>query len=100
MKYQLIGFRPNHREMKEMVGKTLLSYCVTAIEPERVNIKIIKNTVTGLGIGENGKWEFIIDNQNLFNPDEPLFTNEKSLKRYVKQVWSGRVLYKEMEIWN
>ena len=100
MRYQLIGIRPNHKQMKEMVGKTLLSHFVTAIEPERVNIKVVKNIIIGIRINEQDKWEFILDNENLFNPDEPLFANEKSMKRYLKQVWSGRVLYKEMEIWN
>lgn len=99
MSYSLIGIRPNHDQMKQMIGESLLTYRVTAVESERVNIEIAKTSILGIRIGKDDKWEFIFDRENLFNPEEPIFVSEKSLKRFVRQAYKGRVVYKEWEEW-
>ena len=74
MKYKLIGIRPNHKQMREIK----LLY--------RINFdKVEKVYVLGLRINELNKWEFILTGETDFRPNEPLFINIKSVKRYAKK---------------
>ena len=75
MPYKLIGFRPSHKQMKEMVGTHLY----------KINYdKIEKVYIIGVRISDTtNKWEFVLTGEN--KPNEPLFISIKSLKRYAKQ---------------
>ena len=76
MKYKLIGFRPNHSQMRQMVGKTLI----------RINNNWLEKVyITGLKIGEDNKWEFVIASDTPLNDKEPLFISIKSANRYAKK---------------
>ena len=74
MSYQLIGYRPNHQQMKEMVGHYLF----------RISDGIItKAYIVGLKINQlTNKWEFVITGNK---ENEPLFKTIKSAKRYAKK---------------
>ena len=73
MSYKLIGIRPNHKEMKDMVGKPLYRIVDESIE---------KAYIIGIRIGETNKWEFVITGNK---ENETLFYNTKSAKRYAKK---------------
>ena len=75
MKYKLIGIRPNHKKMKEMVGTYLYR-----LESDGA---ISKCYITGIRISESDKWEFIITGEETFKDNEPLFATIKSVKRYI-----------------
>lgn len=77
MNYKLIGIRPNHQRMKEMVGKHL--YRLKDGNVEKVYI-------IGLRISDTtNQWEFRLTGESDFRPNEPLFASVKSIKRYAKQ---------------
>ena len=73
MKYKLIGIRPNHEQMKSMIGKNLYK------------TDLSKCYITGIQIGNNDKWEFVITGEQDFIENEPLFISVKSANRYNKQ---------------
>lgn len=75
MKYKLIGIRPNHQQMLDMVGTPLLKITDGWIE---------KCYITNVKINQQKKWEFTLTEEDSFNDDEPLFINIKSVKRYCK----------------
>ena len=76
MKYKLIGIRPNHSQMRQMVGKTLI----------RINNNWLEKVyITDLKIGADSKWEFVIASDTPLKDKEPLFINEKSARRYAKK---------------
>ena len=76
MKYKLIGIRPNHKQMKSMVGKSLIKITDGWLE---------KCYITDVKINDLNKWEFVLTNENTFVSNEPLFISVKSAKRYAKQ---------------
>lgn len=75
MKYKLIGIRPNHQQMVEMVGKHL--YRINDNEIDKVYVLNVK-------IGENYKWQFTLTDESSFKENEPLFISLKSVRRYAK----------------
>ena len=76
MKYKLIGIRPNHSQMRQMVGKNLI----------RINNNWLdKVYVTDIKIGSNDKWELVIASDTPLKDNEPLFISIKSAKRYAKK---------------
>ena len=75
MKYKLIGIRPNHSQMRKMVGKTLF----------RINDGWLEKCyITDIKIGTDDKWEFVIVSDSPLREKEPLFISTKSAKRYAK----------------
>ena len=75
MKYKLIGFRPNHSQMRQMVGKTLF----------RINEGWVEKVyITDIKIGADDKWEFVIASETSLD-NTPLFISVKSAKRYAKK---------------
>ena len=75
MKYKLIGIRPNHAQMRCMVGKNL--FVINGGWVEKVYITDIK-------IGSNDKLEFVISSETPLNYT-PLFVSMKSAMRYAKK---------------
>ena len=76
MAYKLIGIRPNHKQMKEMVGTPL--YKINEYS------KVEKIYIIGIRISdETNKWEFTLTGEN--RPNERLFISIKSLKRFAKK---------------
>lgn len=79
MKYRLIGIRPNHEEMQNMIGKYLFRIVDGWLE---------KCYITDVVIGgreDNYRWQFVLLGEENFKENEPLFINTKSAKRYAKQ---------------
>ena len=77
MKYKIIGIRPTHKEMKEMIGKSLLKITEDGW--------LEKVYITAIKINAEDKWEFEVIGENDFKENQPLFVNVKSAKRYAKQ---------------
>ena len=76
MQYKLIGFRPNHSQMRQMVGKTLY----------RINYNWLEKVyIIDLAIGENDKWQFVIACDDPLRENEPLFLSVKSAERYARK---------------
>lgn len=76
MKYKLIGIRPNHAQMRQMVGKTLYSI---------YHGFITSHIIIKIEIGEDSKWKFVVTGNYDFPDDTPLFASIKSAKRYAKK---------------
>lgn len=77
MEYKLIGIRPNHAQMRQMVGKTLYSINHQGI--------IVIHLITNIEIKEDGRWGFVITGAYDFEKDHPLFATRKSAIRYAKK---------------
>ena len=75
-KYKLIGIRPNHSQMRQMVGKTLYRISYNWLE---------KVYIIGLTIGENDKWQFVLAADEELKENEPLFISVKSAERYARK---------------
>ena len=86
---KIIGKRINHKEMKSMIGDTL--YLIKAAGICLVPISCL---IIGIRIGENNKWEFTTDMDDIIAPNEPLFLNIKSLRRYAKKTYPNYKLDK------
>lgn len=76
MTYKLIGIRPNHKEMRNMIGKCLFRIVDGWLE---------KCYITDIKIGKNDKWQFVLATDKPLTDQEPLFISPKSAKRYAKQ---------------
>ena len=77
---KIIGQRLNHKKMRDMIGHEL--YLIKKAGHHLIPLKCL---IIGIKISENNKWEFQTDIDDLIGKDEPLFINEKSLKRYAKK---------------
>lgn len=76
MEYKLIGIRPTHSQMRQMVGKTLF----------RINNNWLEKVyVAGIKIGTDDKWKFVIASDTPLEENEPLFVSVKSATRYAKK---------------
>lgn len=83
---KIIGQRLNHKKMRDMIGHEL--YLIKKAGHRLIPLKCL---IIGIKISENNKWEFQTDIDDLIGKDEPLFINEKSLKRYAKKYLNTKI---------
>ena len=82
----IIKQRTHQQKMPDMIGHEL--YFIKKAGHHLIPLICI---IIGIKISANKNWEFKTDIDDLIGKDEPLFINEKSLKRYAKKYLNTKI---------